>query len=58
VLLEFPLLYVVAAAVTAVALAAIPVARSRSLPVNAVTGLANGTVLLAAALISLVAVLV
>lgn len=56
-LLQFPLLYVVAAAVTAIALAAIPVARSRSLAVSAVTGLLTGTVLLTAALLLLVTVL-
>jgi hypothetical protein len=52
-LLGYGLLHVVAAAVTAVALVAIPVARSRSVAVSAVTGLATGTVLLTAALVSL-----
>lgn len=51
-LLHYPLLYVVAALVTLVALAAIPVARSRSLLVSAVTGVATGTILLATALFS------
>jgi hypothetical protein len=43
---------VVAALVTLVALAAVPLARSRSVAISAVTGLATGTVLLAAALFS------
>jgi hypothetical protein len=51
-LLRYPLLYVVAALVTLVALAAVPLARSRSVAISAVTGLATGTVLLAAALFS------
>ena len=57
-LFGFPLIYLVAAAVTTVALTAVPVARRRSLPVSAVTGLPTGAVLLAAALGSLVSVLV
>lgn len=52
-LLRYPLLYVVAALVTLVALAAVPLARSRSAAISAVTGLATGTVLLAAALFSI-----
>lgn len=51
-LLQYPFIHVVAALVTLVALAAIPVARSRSLAMSAVTGLATGAVLLAAALFS------
>jgi hypothetical protein len=49
----YGLLYLVAAAVTAVALIAVPVARSRSVPVSAVTGMTTGSVLLVAALASL-----
>jgi hypothetical protein len=52
-LLHYPLIYVAAVLVTLVAFAAVPLARSRSLEVSAVTGLATGTVLLAAALFSL-----
>jgi hypothetical protein len=53
-LLEYPLVYLVAALVTLVALGAVPLARSRSWAVSAVTGLAVGPVLLAAAIFSLV----
>ncbi|MDG4797074.1 hypothetical protein [Micromonospora sp. WMMD1082] len=49
-LIGYPLIHVVAALITLVAVAAIPVARARALPVSAVTGLATGSVLLAAAL--------
>jgi hypothetical protein len=52
-LIGYPLVAVAAAVVTLVAVAAVPLARSRSLPVSAVTGLGTGTVLLAAALWSL-----
>lgn len=52
-LLRYPLLYVVAALVTLVALAAVPLARSRSVAISAVAGLATGTVLLATALFSI-----
>ncbi|PZG20282.1 hypothetical protein C1I95_09890 [Micromonospora craterilacus] len=48
-LIGYPLIHVVAALITLVAVAAVPVARSRSLPVSAVTGLGTGSVLLAAA---------
>lgn len=57
VILEYPLIHVVAALVTLVAIAAIPVARARSIPVSAATGLGAGAVLLVAALASLVAAL-
>jgi hypothetical protein len=57
VILEYPLIHVVAALVTLVAIAAIPVARARSIPVSAATGLGTGAVLLVAALASLVAAL-
>jgi hypothetical protein len=53
VLLEYPFLYVVAAVVTAGAVAAVPLARRRGVPVSAVTGAVTGAALLAAALVSL-----
>lgn len=56
-LLQYPLFHVVAALVTVAALAAVPMARARSLPVSAVTGLGAGTVLLAGALYSLISAL-
>jgi hypothetical protein len=56
-LLRYPLIYAVAALVTLVAVAAIPVARSRGVAVSAVTGLATGSVLLAAGFVSLVTAL-
>jgi len=52
-LLHYPLLYVVATVVTLAALASPYVARSRGIAVSAVTGAATGTVLLAAAVLSL-----
>jgi hypothetical protein len=55
-LLDYSMLYVVAVGVVAVAVAAVPVARSRALPLSAITGVGTGSVLLAAALISLVTV--
>ncbi|GAB2917658.1 hypothetical protein GCM10027280_00840 [Micromonospora polyrhachis] len=57
-LIDYPLIHVVAALITLVALAAIPVARSRSLKVSAVVGVGAGSVLLAAAVSSLVIALV
>ena len=45
----YPLIHVIGALVTAAALAAIPVARSRSLRVSATNGLGVGTALLAGA---------
>ena len=56
-LLQYPLVAVVAGLVIVVALAAIPSARSRSLAVSAVTGVATGTALLAGATYSLLSVL-
>jgi hypothetical protein len=56
-IIGYPLIHVVAALVTIAALAAIPVARSRSLPVSATNGVGVGTVLLAGALFSLVTAL-
>lgn len=53
-LLAYPLIYLVAGLVTLAAVAAVPLARSRSWTVSAVTGLGAGPVLLAAALFSLV----
>jgi hypothetical protein len=52
-LLHYPLLYVVATLVTLAALASPYLARSRGIAVSAVTGAATGTVLLAAAALSL-----
>lgn len=56
-LLAHPLLFLAAALVTIAAIAAIPLARARSLPVSAVTGVATGTILLATAVCSLVTAL-
>jgi hypothetical protein len=53
-LLRYPLIYAVAGLVTLSALVAVPLARSRSTAVSAAAGLGAGTVLLAAALFSLV----
>ncbi|MCX4474000.1 hypothetical protein C5N14_05700 [Micromonospora sp. MW-13] len=53
-LLDYPLIHVVAALVTAAALAAVPVARARTVPVSAAVGIGAGGVLLAAAVSSLV----
>lgn len=52
-LIAFPLIYLIGALVTVAALAAVPVARSRSLPVSAVNGLGAGGVLLTGALVCL-----
>jgi hypothetical protein len=52
-LIDFPLVHVAGALVTLVALAAVPVARKRSLRVSAVVGLGTGAVLLAVAVVSL-----
>jgi uncharacterized membrane protein len=57
-LVRSPLIAVTAVLVTLVALAAVPLARSRSVAVSAVTGLGAGTVLLAAALWSLASALI
>jgi hypothetical protein len=56
-IIGYPLMYVIGALVTIAALAAIPWARSRSLPISATNGLGVGAVLLAGALLSLVAAL-
>lgn len=57
VIIGYPLIHVVAALITLVAVAAIPVARARSVPVSAATGLGTGTVLLATSLSSVVSAL-
>jgi hypothetical protein len=56
VLIEYPAVHVVAALVTVSAVAAVPVARSRSITPSAVVGLAVGSILLVAALFSLATV--
>ena len=56
-LIAFPLIYPVAALVTVAALAAVPLARSGSLPVSAVNGLGAGGALLAGALVCLLVAL-
>lgn len=53
-LLSYPLLTVVAVLVSLSALLAIPLARSQSITISAVTGLATGVILLIAALFSLI----
>lgn len=53
---HYPVLYVLAAAVTIAAIAGVPYARSRSLPVSAVIGVGTGSLLLAAAVFSLISV--
>jgi hypothetical protein len=55
-LIGYPAVHVVAALVTVAAVAAVPVARSRSITPSAVAGPATGAVLLAAALYSLATV--
>jgi hypothetical protein len=56
-IIGYPLIHVIGALVTVAALAAIPVARSRSLPTSAVNGLGVGTALLVGALVSLMTTL-
>ena len=58
VLLEYPMLNVLAVLLTIGALLAVPLSRRRSLPISAVTGAMAGPILLAAALYSLATVLV
>jgi hypothetical protein len=53
-LIGYPMIHVVAALITVVSLAAIPVARARKLPVSAVVGVSTGLILLAAAVFSVV----
>ena len=55
-IIDYPLIHVVGALVTIAALAAIPVARSRSLPTSAMNGLGVGTALLVGALFSLMSI--
>ena len=50
-IIGYPLIHVIGALVTVAALAAIPVARSRSLPTSAINGLGVETALLAGALV-------
>ena len=57
VILHYPLLHIVAALVTVGALIAAPLARSRSWSISFVTGVLTGTVLLTAAVYSLVTAL-
>ncbi|BAL89563.1 hypothetical protein AMIS_43430 [Actinoplanes missouriensis 431] len=52
VIIHYPAVHVTAALITLASLVAVPVARSRSLPVSAVIGVATGAVLLAGALFS------
>jgi hypothetical protein len=54
-ILKNPLLYVVAALMTVVALVAVPLARRRDLPPSAITGVGAGACLLLFAVISLIA---
>lgn len=56
-LLNYPFVYVVAALVTIASLAAVPVARARTLPVSAVNGAGAGLGLLIGAYFSLISVL-
>jgi hypothetical protein len=55
VLIGYPMIHVVAALITIVSLAAVPVARARKLSVSAVVGAPTGLILLSAALFSVVA---
>lgn len=57
-LLRAPLLYPLAVVVVAAAAGAVPLARRRTLAVSAVTGAGTGSVLLLAAVVSLITVLV
>jgi hypothetical protein len=57
VIIDYPFVHLVGALVTVAALSAIPVARSRALPISATNGLGVGTALLAGALFSLVTAL-
>jgi hypothetical protein len=52
-MLEYPLFYLVALGVVVVSALAVPLAHSSRLPLSALTGVGTGSVLLAAALISL-----
>ena len=58
VLLEYPMLHLLAVLVTVGALLAVPLSRRWSLPISAVTGAVTGSILLAAALFSLATVVV
>ena len=56
-LLHYPLLYGISALVSVVALVTIPLAHAQMLTVSALTGVATGSILLAAALFSLATVI-
>lgn len=56
-LLRYPMLYVLAAAMTIAAIGGVLYARSRSLPISAVTGVGAGSLLLGGAVFSLVTVI-
>ncbi|GAB3153708.1 hypothetical protein GCM10027290_47010 [Micromonospora sonneratiae] len=58
ILIDYPLIHVVAALITLVSLAAVPVARFRSLRVSAVVGVGTGSVLLVAAVSTVIIALV
>ena len=58
VLLEYPMLHVLALLITIGGLLAVPLSRRQSLPISAVTGAIAGPTLLTAALYSLATVLV
>lgn len=58
VLLEYPMLHLLAVLVTVGALLAVPLSRRWSLPISAVTGAVTGSILLAAALFSLATIVV
>jgi hypothetical protein len=53
-LLDYPLIHVVGVLVTLVSLAAVPIARARSLPISLVVGVGSGVSLLAGAICSLI----
>lgn len=57
VLINYPLVHLPAALVTIVAVAAVPVAKARALPISAVTGVGSGIALLVTAWISLLSAL-
>lgn len=54
VILEIPSVHITAALVTAASLAAVPVAKAKSLPPSAIVGAATGPILLIAATLSLI----
>jgi hypothetical protein len=56
-ILKNPLLYVLAALITVVAVFAVPLARRRDMPTSAITGVGAGSALLLFAVVSLISVL-